>query len=287
MNIPSYMCIICNLSGDIIQSPSEISYKSIFELIEPLSLSKFKTDIKNILANGNFLEIRKLQLIDGKQYHVTFEVSDTSKLCFHFKKCTNEIKDTFWEDTISKYDYYINRARNVIQSTSLLIQDIFYKNRSDINSILKQLCESLNIQFAIVLFRNGCDHLIYCKNILSGYECSQIENEHITFDDYKFNENVRQQISETFKIKMYKDTYMKIYCEDIIPDNKNVYLLKLMFGPKEIGYFEFATHSNIQLTPSEIKLVQSLSSILAYVINNKYEQIEIEKYIKEKFNINK
>jgi hypothetical protein len=55
-----------------------------------------------------------------------------------------------------------------------------------------------------------------------------------------------------------------------------------MLGPKQIGYFEFITHKNINLTPTELNLIESLSTILAYTINNKAEQIEIEKYIKEK-----
>lgn len=285
MNIPSYMNIICNLSGDILQSPAEIKNKSIFEIIDPLSLSTFKDQIKNIIDNKNFLEIRSTYLIDGKMYYVSFEIIEGTKLRFRFKKDCDETcgADCFWRGSVAKYDYYIQRARQIINSTSYLVKNLFYKNRSNVVDILIELSKSLNFKYSMVLFRNGCDHIIYCKDNLDGYLCEPIEVISDRFKDDIFDNRFEYKISDTFIIKKYSDTYMKIYGnEKNIQDNTDVYVLKLMFGPKHIGYFEFISHQNIHLTPTELNLIESLSTILAYAINNKAEQIEIENYIKEK-----
>lgn len=285
MKIPSYMNIICNLSGDILQSPAEIKNKSIFDIIDPLSLSTFKEEIKNIIDNNSFLEIRKTYLIDHKMYYVSFEIVEGTKLRFRFKKDCDETcgADCFWRGSVAKYDYYINRARHIINATSHLVENIFYKNRSNVSDMLIDLSKSLNFKTSMVLFRNGCDHIIYCKDSLDGYVSEPLDELPVSFEDHVFNINVQKKISETFIIKRYGDTYMKLYCEDTnISDNASVYILKLMFGPKQVGYFEFIPHQNINLSPTELKLIESLSTILAYTINNKAEQIEIENYIKEK-----
>jgi hypothetical protein len=285
MNIPSYMNIICNLSGDILQNSAEINIKSIFEIIDPLSLSKFKEEIKNIIDNKSFLEIRKTYLIDHQLYYVSFEIVEGTKLRFRFKKdCDNTCgADCFWRGSVAKYDYYINRARHIIHSTSNLVKNVFYKNRSNVSEILIELSQSLNFKYSMVLFRNGCDHAIYCKDSLNGYESIILDELPVRFEDPVFDINVQDRISATFITKYYCNTYMKLYCDEKnISDNSIVYILKLMLGPKQIGYFEFITHKNINLTPTELNLIESLSTILAYTINNKAEQIEIEKYIKEK-----
>jgi hypothetical protein len=279
------MNIICNLNGDILQSPTEIKFKSIFELIDPMSLSKFKSDIKSIIDNNNFLEIRKTYLLDHELYYVSFEIVDVNKLRFRFKKDCDKTcgADCFWRGSVAKYDYFIQRARHVINSTANLIQNLFYKNRSNIGDILIELSKSLNFKYSMVLFRNGCDHVIYCKDTLDGYEYSTLDSLPFRFDDDLFYNKISKKISDTFIIKEYKDTYLKAYCtEKNANDNMHVYILKLMFGPKNVGYFEFVPHQNIILTPTELKLIESLSAVLAYTINNKSEQIEIENYIREK-----
>jgi len=288
MDLPNYMIIICNLSGDVIQKPDEVDIKTIFDIIDDQSLPEFHDYIKSIFQDGKYIQVRRVHLNNDSDYYLNTEILN-SKIVFQFNKCTvfdPESEDKFWMDTVFKYEYYLKRNRNVVISISKLIENFFYKNRSDIEDILKDLHSSLNIQHSLLLFRNGRDHILYCKDEISTYKCDYLDKD-LHYLDSKFEEKVVARVTDVLIIKKYEDTYIHEFVKDKSLDRKNVYVLKLMFGPKTIGYYEFIPHNYIMLTPTELSLIQSLSSILAYIINNKNEQLEIENYIKEKLVINK
>jgi len=283
MNLPNYMAIICNLRGDVIQKPDDLDIKTIFEIVNEQSLPDFHEYIKTIFKDGKYIKVRKLKLVNDTDYYLSTEILN-SKIVFHFDRCDKfdpTEESNFWMETIYKYDYYLQRSQDVIIGIAKLIQNFLYKQRSDIFDIVKDLHNALKIEHSLVLFRNGHDHILYCKDNIASQDCRYIKD--LTYLDAKFDENIVTPITDILHIKKYKDSYIKEFVNDDSLGNKNVYVLKLVFGPKTIGYFEFIPYSHILLTPVELTMIQSLSSILAYIINNKNEQANLESYIKEKF----
>ena len=282
MDLPNYMVIICNLSGDVIQKPDEVDIKTIFDIVHDQSLPEFHDYIKSIFQDGKYIQVRRVKLKNDADYYLSIEILN-SKIILSFDKCTvfdPESEDKFWMDTVFKYEYYLKRNKNVVLSISKLIENFFYKSRSDIVEILKDLHSSLDIHHSLLLFRNGTDHMLYCRDDISTYKCDYLDKD-IHYLDNRFDTDVVARITDVLIIKKYENTYIKEFVNDDSLDRRSVYILKLLFGTKTIGYYEFIPHNHIMLTPTELTLIQSLSSILAYIINNQNEKLEIEKYIKE------
>ena len=138
------------------------------------------------------------------------------------------------------------------------------------------------------MFHNGKDHIIYCKDNISEFECEDLdEKEDIKIDDNFISQNIYKKIKDVLTIKKYENTYFNKLLKNKMGYESKVYILRLLFGNELIGYFEFIPHSFIELERTEIKIIQSLSSILAYVIYNKNEELEIKKYITEKLILSK
>lgn len=114
------------------------------------------------------------------------------------------------------------------------MDNVFSKNRSDIQNILKMLCESLKIQYGMLLFHNGHDHVISCKDNITEVKCEYIheeENDRITFDDEEFYKDVELKVSDVLHLKKYGNTFFKTFQYDLsINPNRLVYILKLEFG---------------------------------------------------------
>ena len=276
------MVIICNLSGDVIQKPDEVDIKTIFDIVHDQSLPEFHDYIKSIFQDGKYIQVRRVKLKNDADYYLSIEILN-SKIILSFDKCTvfdPESEDKFWMDTVFKYEYYLKRNKNVVLSISKLIENFFYKSRSDIVEILKDLHSSLDIHHSLLLFRNGTDHMLYCRDDISTYKCDYLDKD-IHYLDNRFDTDVVARITDVLIIKKYENTYIKEFVNDDSLDRRSVFILKLLFGTKTIGYYEFIPHNHIMLTPTELTLIQSLSSILAYIINNQNEKLEIEKYIKE------
>ena len=291
MNLPNYIIIICDINGNIIQSPDNIEISKIMDIIHEDSLLQFHEYVKSMFSSENYIQTHKLKLKNNKNYYLTIEIIN-GKICCTFQECDDidhkNIED-FWMNSIFKYNYHINKYIKILNSLSNLVENIFYKNRSDIKNIIIELCTVLKLQYSLVMFHNGKDHAIYCKDNISDFECIDLDKDNkIDIDDNKFNENVYKKIANILIVKRYEDTYFGKLLPNIKDNtNKKVYILKLMFGDTVIGYFEFIPHSFVELEKIEINLLQNLSTILAYVIYNKSEELIIKKYITEKLCITK
>ncbi len=289
MDLPNYIITICNVNGDIIQCPDGVDIKKIMDILHDDSLIKYHEHIKSMFDNNHYLRTIKLKLKNNKDYYLTTEVIN-GKICCTFQLCDESAKniENYWIDTVLKYNYHMDKYVKILNSLSNLIENVFYKNRSDIKNIIIELCTVLKIKCCLVMFHNGKDHMIYCQDNISNFDCINLdEKEDIKIDDDFVSQNIYKKITDILVIKRYKDTYFnKYFKEESSPESK-VYILKLLFGTEIIGYFEFVPHSFIELEKTEIKLIQSLSSILAYVIYNKNEELEIKKYITEKLIVSK
>lgn len=285
MELPNNMQILCDFGGDILQKPDELDIHTIFELINEQSLPTFHDYIKKIFENGDYVKVRVIELVDGQEYYMNTEVLNM-KINFDFRLCDNNQKpnnDSFWMETIFKYEYYIKRYSGVLESVSKLVEKLFYKNRSNLDQVITELHNALKIEHSMLLFRNGHDHIVYCKNNAIDNQCDFVKDDNYKYTDDNFEKDVMLQINDLMIVKKYDDTYINSFIKDDTMRGKKVYILKLAFGSKIIGYFEFIPYSYIMFTPVEIKLIQSLSTILAYIIHNKNEQLDIENYINTKF----
>lgn len=290
MDLPNYIIIICNINGDIIQSPDDVKITKVMDILHDDSLLKFHENVKAMFDSNQYLQNFKLKLKNNKDYYLTIEIIN-GKICCTFQLCEDScIKciENYWSDTILKYNYHMDKYVKILNSLSNLIENVFYKNRSDIKNIIIELCTVLKLQYSLVMFHNGKDHMIYCKDNISSFDCEDIdEKEDIKIDDSFISQNIYKKITDVLIIKRYKDTYFNRYFKDKLPCESKVYVLKLLFGDVLIGYFEFIPHSFIELEKTEIKLIQSLSSVLAYVIYNKNEELIIKNYITEKLIVSK
>ena len=290
MDLPNYIIIICNINGDILQCPDDIKIVKIMDILHDDSLIKFHEHIKSMFDTNRYLQTLKLKLKNNKDYYLTTEIIN-GKICCTFQCCEDECPkcvENYWQDTILKYNYHMDKYVKILNSLSNLIENVFYKNRSNIKDIIIELCTVLKIQYSLVMFHNGKDHVIYCKDNISNFDCIDLdEKEKIKIDDNVISQNIYKEITDILTIKRYENTYFNKYLKEELLHGSKVYVLKLLFGEELIGYFEFIPHSFIELEKTEIKLIQSLSSILAYVIYNKNEEIEIKKYITEKLIVSK
>lgn len=285
MDLPNYIIIICNINGDVLQSPDNVNITKVMDILHEDCLLIFHDRIKSMFEMNQYLQTFKLKLKNNKDYYLTVEIIN-GKICCTFQLCEDtNIKnvESYWSDTILKYNYHMNKYMKILNSLSNLIENIFYKNRSDIKNIVIELCTVLKIQYCLVMFHNGKDHMIFCKDNISNFECENLEEkEDIKIDDELISQNIYKKITDILIIKRYENTYFNMYFKEKLAHESKVYVLKLSFGDTVIGYFEFIPHSFIELEKTEIKIIQSLSSILAYVIYNKNEELEIKKYITEK-----
>lgn len=283
MQLPNYIKMVCDLSGVVLEKPDGIDIKTIFEIVNEQSLPRFHEYVKDIFENGKYVQVHKVQLIDNKQYFLNLEIMIDKIICY-FKLCDDiHPEDEFWIQTATKFDYYLDRCKSITTSVCTLISSFFEKKRSNIQDIIKQLSSTFKLEKCMVLFRNGHDHCVYCQDVVYGYKCDYLEDqETIHFEDDKYLEDNIMIITDLMRMKLYKDTYFKNIFDDKNMDDRKVYVLKLVFGGKTIGFFEFIPHKHITLAPIEINIMQSLSTILAYIINNKNETTDIEKYIIQK-----
>jgi len=288
MELPNYMSIRCTFGGDVLKCSADISVKSIFEIVDSTSLSKLQSYIQKEIEEQEFAQLKFIKLIDDRNYWLDIKVNNNTKeILFNLNLANTSAPEKFWTDIVFEYEYFITKGRNIINSVGRLIEGLFYKNRSDINDILQELCLAFKFQKALLLFHNGHDHVMYGKDIVIGFEVKDLTDKFpgMVFHDEHFDKDVVFDITDVLRLKKYKDTYFKTFITGEGDDEDDVYVLKLMFGQKAIGYLELVPHKSIVLRKTELQLLQSLSAVLAYVINNKCESKEIEDYIKKKMSI--
>lgn len=276
MNLPDYMVVVCDVSGKVLHGIDETQAHSILELINETDVEKIKGIIQKVLDDIPNTEMRKIRLINGQYYYLHLEKSKEG-LIFYFsrRECDENTKDIFWNTVVKRYSYRLHRCTAVMESVSKIIENMFYKNRSTLNDVLEQLCAALSLEEALLLFKNGKDHILYCTESQYKYKAEYLDLE----TDYDPSRYAKDE--DTLIQRKYEETFLS---EFVNKEKKGgtVYILKIQLGGKQVGYLEFTAQPNIHLVQPELDLIKSLSSIISYIINNKLEKAEMENYIKEK-----
>lgn len=278
-----YGVIVCHKDGNIVYKNSAATeiLNSETEVLGGTNILSYIDDgyvnaIKEILTNPNEDNTIHLHLkTKTKTYKVVPKRSqiDTNNIILMVYDST-KTAETIKENTILK-------------TISDICKDVFYKDRSTLDEIVLALSQAFHLKLAAIYFRNGCNHLVYCKKTQDDqFECKTLEGTQTLSDQdiWMREQNYVNCKDLIFTVKL-KDTDGLILrdLKERMPDQSmNILKLKLT-DENVIGFLEFIEDDNLKLSNSELEILESLSQILAYIINNKEQVADLSAYIKQQF----
>lgn len=291
--IKDYPVIYCKNSGFIKEcndvAKSEIINQKSNNLLDYI-LSDYQSIIINMLNNKSPNNNNSYSYVVGttnfKNYYVSYTHLKDKSTIFSFKNITDSNNsDKFWNEKILSLQISLAKSNKILRCISRLCKDVLYKNRSDLEGIILDICQSLELEKCSVCFKNGIQHIIYCKKTVNGYECCKYDGED--------RSNCYFPTIEDYEKKWQLTNFISIPCEhcclfardnDIDKyKNRSIGAVQLILNNKVIGYFHFLTKSERKLSDVEIESIQDLSHVLAYIVNNKEEVRTTIDYINKKF----
>lgn len=247
------------------------------------------TDLFKNVSQGfplvpNFIYL-KLKEVKDKFYKLVAKRSD-----FHQNKLVLMIYDytpnKIQQDSLIESCNHMNdnliRNALVLKVISDICNNVLYKDRSNLSDIVLKLAYGFHLEKAAICFRNGTGHVIYARRKSDKtYETGKIDGEQVKSDCpiWKNEINYIDCKQLIFKVPM------NITCCDATPQGETTMsILKLKLdSQKVIGFFEFVEDKDFKLSDAELEILESLSQLLAYIVNNKEQVFETTNYIKEKF----
>lgn len=279
-----YGVIVCHTDGNIVYKNSAACefLSSSTEIdssdnILPYIDDGYKDIIKMILSNP----------VEGTTFHLHLKNSNKT-----FKVVPK--KSSIYPDNIILMLYDSTKTARTIKDNTILktissiCKDVFYKDRSTLDDIVLDLSKAFHLKLAAIYFKNGCNHLIYCKkNQNDEYETNVLEGTQTLSDqDIWVREQYYHECKDLIFTVKLKETDGLILrdLKDRMPD-QTMHILKLKLTDNQvIGFLEFIEDDHLKLSNSELEILESLSQILAYIINNKEQVADITAYIKQQFN---
>lgn len=170
----------------------------------------------------------------------------------------------------------------VLKAISHICNNVLYKNRSDLVDIIEEIAIAFHLVKAAICFRNGTGHIVYAdRNTDNSYQVGRM-------DGVEIKENCQIWKNEINFINspklIFKVSSIDIDCNRLTQKNTCVNILKLKLNSqKVVGFFEFVEDDQFKLSSAELEILESLSQLLAYIVNNKEQVFETTNYIKEKF----
>ena len=292
-DIKDYPVIYCKKSGAIKEcndiAKNEIVIKKSNNVLDYI-LPEYQRIIIDMLNNANPTHNNSYSYVVGatnyNNYYVTYIHLKDHSTILSFKNINEKNNnDKFWNEKIISLQVSLEKSNKVLRCISRLCKDVLYKNRSDLEGILLDICTSLELEKCSVCFKNGINHIIYCKKTdLNTYECSKYDGT-LTESCYFHSQ---EEYNRPWKITKF----IKIPCDQCCLftrdgdtekyKNRSIGVIQLLHG-KVIGYFHFLTKSERNLSDTEIESIQDLSHVLAYIVNNKEEVRTTIDYINKKF----
>lgn len=293
--INDYYIIHCDKNGKIINANNKSSEiisnykdKNILDFIQP----EYCHIIKKIIDDPiNFISQPKTWVVGFNQLincYINVNIVKNNDILFSFKNiCDNRPCDSFWSNKLLTYKLKIQRAHKILLCVSSICKNVLYKTRSDIEDILLDLCNSLNLKKATICFKNGKYHIYhYGKENDDKYYIKKLDIDTLENCTIISDKNYLDVWDEnTIKPKKYicdENCPCKIHnlCSGC---SETVKVYQLSLQDKVIGYFEYVSSNNKELNSVELEALDSLSQVLAYIINNKEETRLTIDFIKSKF----
>lgn len=246
----------------ILQSPEE----AIQSIGRDFIFIKIRTDIDKIY---------KLKFKSTKNKNILFVIYDYT---------TSKLDRDNLVSNINHLNAYITKNNVILKTISDICKDIFYKDRSSLSDILLQLSKTFHLDRSAICFKNGTNHIIYCRKQKNGlYDEGKIDGD--LKKPCKIWDNEKNFLHEK---KLIFDIPCTLTCVTPADDyqeeqNGTAHVLKLKLDDnKVIGFFEFIENENFRLSKADLDILESLSQILAYIITNKEHVVDVTNYIKQK-----
>ena len=241
-----------------------------------------------LMVGRDFIFV-KLKDISSKIYKVKFKRFEVDNiLIMIYDYTSNKIDRDNLIKNISQLNDYVSKNNLVLKTISNMCKNIFYKDRSALSDILVGIATSFKLVKAAICFKNGTRHLIYCKKLNDGsYNIGKLDGTpELTQKKCAIWENEKNHVHE-------KDLIFQIPCNmtcvDLVYNNtdyadNDMHILKLKLDNNTVvGFLEFVEDEQFQLSTSDLEILESLSQILAYIINNKEQVEDVNNYIRSKF----
>lgn len=244
---------------------------------------KFLQSIHDGSSTCNFIYVKLVSVVN-KYFKIVAKKSDEDTdnivlMCYDYTPVKVQ-QDSLMKSYNEMNDSLIRNAM-VLRVMSNICNNVLYKDRSSLSDIVLKLAYAFHLQRSAICFRNGTGHVIYAnRRPNKTYDCGTIED--------SFAKD---------KCIIWQNEINYIYCKELLfkvpicttcaasnEQNVTVNILKLKLdSQKVIGFFEFVEDPNFKLSDTELEILESLSQLLAYIINNKEQVTESTNYIKEKF----
>ena len=282
LNDIPYGVIVCQDNGDIVYLNTQAA-----------SYLDFKENRKNFLT---YLDDDNSELIksildehqpDYKAYiRIKGNINKTYKVTT--KRSTKNPEHVIFMIYDNSDSAIIFENNKILKTISNICKDLFCKDRSNLDDIVVDLTQSFHLKLGSIYFKNGTNHLVYCiKNndgsftheSLDGcYTLLSNQDIWVREKNYKFSDELIFHVN----LKDIDNPILSRFKKERPDDKISILKLKLT-NNNVVGFFEFIEDDNFKLSVAEIEILESLSQILAYIINNKEQIDDISSYIKEKF----
>lgn len=303
LNELQYGVVLCQKDGTMLYANNEASVifncpagnlvdYNILSFIDEYFRDRVKlileTPEQTVQATGNNYIYIKLVSLQSKTFKLVFKKTEDDKLLFMvYDYTTSKLEKDNFIKNISQMNNSITRNNLVLKTVANLCKNIFYKNRSMLDEILLDLSATFHLKKSAICFRNGTTHVICCrKKKDSTYEVEKIDGDGLS--NHKNCEIWKREKDYINCKELIFQVPSTITCEKLDFANKDqkviVHILKLKLNDSTVvGFLEFVEDDEFQLSNSDLEILESLSQILAYIINNKEEVNDVTAYIKEKF----
>lgn len=304
LNELQYGVVLCQNDGTMLYTNSEASKifncpsgnltnYSILSFIDEYFHDRVKlilqTPEESSLSFGHDFIYVKLVGLQSKIYKLKFKRTiDNKVLLMVYDYTSNKVDRDNLIKNISQMNDSITRNNLVLKTISNLCKNFFYKDRSMLKDVLVDISAAFHLRSSAICFKNGTKHLVICKRLHDGtYETEKLDGDQIP--EFKDCPIWRREIEYSgCKELLFQApcniTCAKIYYTQKEADKLVLHILKLKLNDSTvIGFLSFTEDKQFHLSKSDLEILESLSQILAYIINNKEQVNDVTKYIREKF----
>lgn len=271
---------ILKFDGELSESDNILNYISSPQVSDILKLvlsfpGKFSAITRRDILYVNITTHPK------KTYLVSFNKRQKDTILLKFIDFDeHQIQDQIAQLKLEEQTRAIIRSNNILKAITEICKNILGKNRSHIDDILKTLCTALELDNAVMCFKNGALHSIVCTKdeTTSEYKIIKLDRDCNSTMCYTAN------LSECGTQSVLEHNNCSNGCLEHLnlETHKNL-VIPLRLEGSVLGFLNISEDIDHELSQLEIEAIENLSNILAFVVYNKEEQNSIIEHIKQRF----